>query len=166
MHMYDICTYYFSKLLFISIVFFAIPLPIVDKRSPYADLKDTCFPLALTTILFTVFSVCIVIPKLELQYLTFIIQVVIRSFLYGLSVAVIPIMYVYILFFPFFVVFCYVTVIWYLHLSFNYISLSWPLPFWLLPVKQLLYCCTNVYTCILLSLCTNVYFIECISYFL
>eukprot|EP00057_Strongylocentrotus_purpuratus_P025448 XP_011679922.1 PREDICTED: solute carrier family 43 member 3 [Strongylocentrotus purpuratus] len=65
----------------------------LDKRSPYSDLKDTCFPLALTTILFTVFSVCIVIPKLELQYLTFIIQVVIRSFLYGLSVAVIPIMF-------------------------------------------------------------------------
>ncbi|XP_063971639.1 equilibrative nucleobase transporter 1-like isoform X2 [Lytechinus pictus] len=65
----------------------------LDKRSPYADLKDTCFPLALTTILFTIFSICIVIPKLELQYLTFIIQVVIRSFLYGLSCAAIPIMF-------------------------------------------------------------------------
>lgn len=65
----------------------------LDKRSPYADLRDTIFPLALTTILFTVFSICIVIPKLELQYLTFIIQVVIRSFLYGLSVACIPIMF-------------------------------------------------------------------------
>ncbi|XP_071505122.1 equilibrative nucleobase transporter 1-like [Diadema antillarum] len=65
----------------------------VDKRSPYADLQDAIMPLSLTTILFTVFSVCIVIPKLELQYLTFLIQVVIRSFLYGLSVAVIPIMF-------------------------------------------------------------------------
>ncbi|XP_074087604.1 equilibrative nucleobase transporter 1 isoform X1 [Macrotis lagotis] len=48
-----------------------------------ADLHSTYPSLALTSLLCLSFSICASIPSLQLQYLTFILQVISRSFLYG-----------------------------------------------------------------------------------
>ncbi|XP_019637832.1 PREDICTED: solute carrier family 43 member 3-like isoform X1 [Branchiostoma belcheri] len=47
------------------------------------DLRSCVVAFSLTTFLGVLFSVCVVIPVLPIQYLSFILQVVLRSFLYG-----------------------------------------------------------------------------------
>uniref|UniRef100_A0A3P9KWM2 Solute carrier family 43 member 3a n=1 Tax=Oryzias latipes TaxID=8090 RepID=A0A3P9KWM2_ORYLA len=56
-----------------------------------ADLRSSCLSLFLTSLQSLVFSVCVSIPILPLQYLTFILQVLNRSFLYGGNAAFISI---------------------------------------------------------------------------
>uniref|UniRef100_H2L9T5 Solute carrier family 43 member 3a n=1 Tax=Oryzias latipes TaxID=8090 RepID=H2L9T5_ORYLA len=56
-----------------------------------ADLRSSCLSLFLTSLQSLVFSVCVSIPVLPLQYLTFILQVLNRSFLYGGNAAFISI---------------------------------------------------------------------------
>ncbi|XP_049441719.1 equilibrative nucleobase transporter 1-like isoform X2 [Epinephelus fuscoguttatus] len=53
------------------------------KTEQEADLQASVLSLFLTALLCVVFSVCATIPYLPLQYLTFILQVINRSFLYG-----------------------------------------------------------------------------------
>lgn len=59
---------------------------ILKKKAKYPDLvplKAVSFSALATTFLGTLFSVIIVIPSLPLQYVSFILQVIFRSFLYG-----------------------------------------------------------------------------------
>uniref|UniRef100_A0A3P9JCI7 Solute carrier family 43 member 3a n=1 Tax=Oryzias latipes TaxID=8090 RepID=A0A3P9JCI7_ORYLA len=56
-----------------------------------ADLRSSCLSLFLTSLQSLVFSMCVSIPVLPLQYLTFILQVLNRSFLYGGNAAFISI---------------------------------------------------------------------------
>uniref|UniRef100_A0AAQ6AL09 Solute carrier family 43 member 3a n=1 Tax=Amphiprion ocellaris TaxID=80972 RepID=A0AAQ6AL09_AMPOC len=56
-----------------------------------ADLRSSCLSLFLTSLQCLLFSVCASIPVLPLQYLTFILQVLNRSFLYGGNAAFISI---------------------------------------------------------------------------
>nr|XP_015827368.2 solute carrier family 43 member 3a [Nothobranchius furzeri] len=56
-----------------------------------ADLRSSCLSLFLTSFQCLLFSVCASIPILPLQYLTFILQVLNRSFLYGGNAAFISI---------------------------------------------------------------------------
>ncbi|KAM4621771.1 solute carrier family 43 member 3b isoform 1-T2 [Polymixia lowei] len=56
-----------------------------------ADLRSSVLSLALTALQCVLFSVCTSIPLLPLQYLTFILQVLNRSFLYGGNAAFISI---------------------------------------------------------------------------
>ncbi|XP_073676900.1 solute carrier family 43 member 3b [Garra rufa] len=56
-----------------------------------ADLKATILSLSLTALQCVLFSVCAATPILPLQYLTFILQVLNRSFLYGGNAAFISV---------------------------------------------------------------------------
>ncbi|XP_017318602.2 solute carrier family 43 member 3a isoform X1 [Ictalurus punctatus] len=56
-----------------------------------ADLRSTVLSLFLTSLQCLIFSVCTTIPVLPLQYVTFILQVLNRSFLYGGNAAFISI---------------------------------------------------------------------------
>lgn len=56
-----------------------------------ADLRAAVLSLAFTALQCVLFSVCATIPSLPLQYLTFILQVLNRSFLYGGNAAFISI---------------------------------------------------------------------------
>ncbi|RVE76341.1 hypothetical protein OJAV_G00009350 [Oryzias javanicus] len=56
-----------------------------------ADLRSSCLSLFLTSLQSLLFSVCASIPVLPLQYLTFVLQVLNRSFLYGGNAAFISI---------------------------------------------------------------------------
>ncbi|XP_035690000.1 solute carrier family 43 member 3-like [Branchiostoma floridae] len=47
------------------------------------DLRSCVVAFSLTTFLGVLFSVCVVIPVLPIQYLSFVLQVILRSFLYG-----------------------------------------------------------------------------------
>ncbi|KAM9314782.1 solute carrier family 43 member 3a [Pholidichthys leucotaenia] len=54
-----------------------------DETEQEVDLRSSCLSLFLTALQCLVFSVCASIPVLPLQYLTFALQVLNRSFLYG-----------------------------------------------------------------------------------
>nr|XP_061786471.1 equilibrative nucleobase transporter 1-like [Nerophis lumbriciformis]XP_061786472.1 equilibrative nucleobase transporter 1-like [Nerophis lumbriciformis]XP_061786473.1 equilibrative nucleobase transporter 1-like [Nerophis lumbriciformis] len=56
-----------------------------------ADLNSAVLSLLLTSVMALVFSVCAAIPILPLQYFTFIVQVLNRSFLYGGNAAFISV---------------------------------------------------------------------------
>eukprot|EP00064_Thunnus_orientalis_P011603 superscaffoldBa00001689_g11634 len=56
-----------------------------------ADLRSSCLSLFLTSLQCLLFSVCASVPVLPLQYLTFVLQVLNRSFLYGGNAAFISI---------------------------------------------------------------------------
>lgn len=56
-----------------------------------ADLQAAILSLFLTALQGLLFSLCATIPVLPLQYLTFILQVVNRSFLYGGNAAFISV---------------------------------------------------------------------------
>ncbi|XP_029950118.1 solute carrier family 43 member 3-like [Salarias fasciatus] len=56
-----------------------------------ADLRSSCLSLVLTSLQCLLFSVCASVPYLPLQYLTFVLQVLNRSFLYGGNAAFISI---------------------------------------------------------------------------
>lgn len=56
-----------------------------------ADLRSSCLSLFLTSLQCLLFSVCASLPFLPLQYLTFLLQVLNRSFLYGGNAAFISI---------------------------------------------------------------------------
>ncbi|TWW59737.1 Solute carrier family 43 member 3 [Takifugu flavidus] len=58
-----------------------------------ADLRSSCLSLFLTSLLGLIFSVCASVPLLPLQYLTFALQVINRSFLYGGHAAFISIVF-------------------------------------------------------------------------
>ncbi|XP_066293149.1 equilibrative nucleobase transporter 1-like isoform X2 [Branchiostoma lanceolatum] len=47
------------------------------------DLRSCVVAFSLTTFLGVLFSICVVIPILPIQYLSFVLQVILRSFLYG-----------------------------------------------------------------------------------
>lgn len=59
-----------------------------------ADLRSSCLSLFLTSLQCLLFSVCASLPVLPLQYLTFALQVLNRSFLYGGNAAFISIAWV------------------------------------------------------------------------
>lgn len=56
-----------------------------------ADLQAAILSLFLTALQCLLFSLCATIPFLPLQYLTFILQVINRSFLYGGNAAFISV---------------------------------------------------------------------------
>lgn len=56
-----------------------------------ADLRSSSLSLFLTALQCLLFSVCASVPLLPLQYLTFVLQVLNRSFLYGGNAAFINI---------------------------------------------------------------------------
>ncbi|XP_072042698.1 equilibrative nucleobase transporter 1-like [Amphiura filiformis] len=62
-------------------------------RGPYADLEDSVTGFVVTTILYILFSIVNLISILEVQYLTFALQVITRTFFYAIAVAIIPIMF-------------------------------------------------------------------------
>nr|XP_039273476.1 solute carrier family 43 member 3-like [Styela clava] len=67
---------------------------ILRKNAKFPDLvplKAVSFSALATTLLGTLFSIVIVIPSLPLQYVSFILQVIFRSFLYGGSMSFIAI---------------------------------------------------------------------------
>lgn len=56
-----------------------------------ADLRASVVSLAVTALQCLLFSVCATVPLLPLQYFTFVLQVINRSFLYGGSAAFISV---------------------------------------------------------------------------
>ncbi|XP_042290326.1 solute carrier family 43 member 3a isoform X1 [Thunnus maccoyii] len=65
--------------------------PCVGETEQEADLRSSCLSLFLTSLQCLLFSVCASVPVLPLQYLTFVLQVLNRSFLYGGNAAFISI---------------------------------------------------------------------------
>ncbi|XP_072042718.1 equilibrative nucleobase transporter 1-like, partial [Amphiura filiformis] len=59
----------------------------LPNRQAYDDVRDNVLGFTVTSSLFILFSICNIIPVLEVQYITFILQVVTRSFLYGILVS-------------------------------------------------------------------------------
>lgn len=65
--------------------------PSAGETEQEADLRSSCLSLFITSLQGLLFSVCASIPFLPLQYLTFVFQVLNRSFLYGGNAAFISI---------------------------------------------------------------------------
>lgn len=68
--------------------------PPVGETEQEADLRSSSLSLFLTSLQCLLFSVCASVPSLPLQYLTFAVQVLNRSFLYGGTAAFISIAWV------------------------------------------------------------------------
>eukprot|EP00057_Strongylocentrotus_purpuratus_P005421 XP_003730938.1 PREDICTED: solute carrier family 43 member 3 [Strongylocentrotus purpuratus] len=62
-------------------------------RGPYAEMRDSCLPLAITTVASIGYSICLLIPNLRLQYLTFIFILVMKSLLFGVGSAVVAVVF-------------------------------------------------------------------------
>lgn len=67
------------------------PFPSAGETEQEADLRSSCLSLLLTSLQGLLFSVCASLPFLQLQYLTFALQVLNRSFLYGGNAAFISV---------------------------------------------------------------------------
>lgn len=67
----------------------------VGESEQEADLRASVLSLFLTALQCVLFSVCASTPYLPLQYLTFVLQVLNRSFLYGGNAAFISVAWVY-----------------------------------------------------------------------
>ena len=63
----------------------------IGENEQEADLKASVLSLFLTALQCLVFSICATIPILPLQYFTFVMQVINRSFLYGGNAAFISV---------------------------------------------------------------------------
>ncbi|XP_041456251.1 solute carrier family 43 member 3-like isoform X1 [Lytechinus variegatus] len=63
------------------------------RRGPYAEMRDSCLPLAITTLASIGYSICLLIPSLQLQYLTFIFILVMKSLLFGVGSAVVAVVF-------------------------------------------------------------------------
>ncbi|XP_071489493.1 equilibrative nucleobase transporter 1-like [Diadema antillarum] len=63
------------------------------ERKAFADLQDSCLPLALTSLASLGYSICLLIPSLELLYLTFVFILITRTFLKGIGPAVVAIIF-------------------------------------------------------------------------
>ncbi|XP_041480664.1 solute carrier family 43 member 3-like [Lytechinus variegatus] len=59
----------------------------------YADMRDSCLPLALATLASIGYSICLLIPSLQLQYLTFVFLLIVPSLLFGIGPAVVGIVF-------------------------------------------------------------------------
>ncbi|XP_022109564.1 solute carrier family 43 member 3-like isoform X2 [Acanthaster planci] len=55
------------------------------ERGPYSDLRDAAIAYATCTSICLVFCICGVLPVLEIQYATFVLSVISRSFVYSLT---------------------------------------------------------------------------------
>ncbi|XP_041029918.1 solute carrier family 43 member 3-like isoform X2 [Carcharodon carcharias] len=55
----------------------------LSRLQHLADMKSTVLSISITTSVSVLFSICATIPVLEVQYLTFVLQVISHSFLYG-----------------------------------------------------------------------------------
>ncbi|XP_071489496.1 equilibrative nucleobase transporter 1-like [Diadema antillarum] len=64
-----------------------------SERKAFADLQDSCLPLALTSLASLGYSICLLIPSLELQYLTFVFFLIMRSLLFGVGSAVVAVIF-------------------------------------------------------------------------
>nr|XP_054768311.1 equilibrative nucleobase transporter 1-like [Lytechinus pictus] len=62
-------------------------------KNQYADIRDSCLPLALATLASIGYSICLLIPSLQLQYLTFILLLIVPSLLFGIGPAVVGIVF-------------------------------------------------------------------------
>ncbi|XP_030848102.1 solute carrier family 43 member 3-like [Strongylocentrotus purpuratus] len=62
-------------------------------KGPYAEMRDSCLPLALTTVASIGYSICLLIPNLQIQYLTFNLILVATSLLYGVGLAVVTVVF-------------------------------------------------------------------------
>eukprot|EP00057_Strongylocentrotus_purpuratus_P028794 XP_011683268.1 PREDICTED: solute carrier family 43 member 3 [Strongylocentrotus purpuratus] len=62
-------------------------------RDPYADMRDSCLPLVITALASIGYSVCVLIPSLQLQYLTFVLLLIVPSLLYGVGPAVVSVVF-------------------------------------------------------------------------
>lgn len=70
---------------------FLSPPPSIGETDKEADLRSSSLSLFLTSLQCLLFSICASSPLLPLQYLTFILQVLNRSFLYGGNAAFVSI---------------------------------------------------------------------------
>ncbi|XP_072164381.1 equilibrative nucleobase transporter 1-like [Diadema setosum] len=64
-----------------------------SERKAFADLQDSCLPVALTSLASLGYSICLLIPSLELQYLTFVFFLIMRSLLFGVGSAVVAVIF-------------------------------------------------------------------------
>ncbi|XP_072049638.1 equilibrative nucleobase transporter 1-like [Amphiura filiformis] len=64
-----------------------------SPRGPYEDLRDSVLAFTLTTLLYVVFSICNVIPVIEVLYVTYFLHIITRGFMYALTAAVLPIFF-------------------------------------------------------------------------
>nr|XP_054767082.1 equilibrative nucleobase transporter 1-like [Lytechinus pictus] len=62
-------------------------------RGPYADMRDSCLPLAITSFASISYTVCLLIPSLQLQYLSFIFILIVGSLLFGVGSAVVAVVF-------------------------------------------------------------------------
>eukprot|EP00057_Strongylocentrotus_purpuratus_P023911 XP_011678385.1 PREDICTED: solute carrier family 43 member 3-like [Strongylocentrotus purpuratus] len=62
-------------------------------RGQFADMRDSCLPLAVTSLSAVGYSVCLLIPSLPLQYLTFVFILLMRSLLFGAGASVTTIIF-------------------------------------------------------------------------
>ncbi|XP_071491378.1 equilibrative nucleobase transporter 1-like [Diadema antillarum] len=58
------------------------------RRNTFAELRTSCLPLALITLLAVGYSICLLVPSLLMQYVTAIFMLFMRSMLYGVGAAV------------------------------------------------------------------------------
>ncbi|XP_006816818.1 equilibrative nucleobase transporter 1-like [Saccoglossus kowalevskii] len=56
-------------------------------RGPNADLQDTVLAFLVTNTICVLFSIGVVIPILQVQYISFVLQVILKTFVYGLNAA-------------------------------------------------------------------------------
>ncbi|XP_071505164.1 equilibrative nucleobase transporter 1-like [Diadema antillarum] len=62
-----------------------------STAGPMADLRNSCLPIALTTCMSLIYTVCMLIPYLPLQPFTFAMLTLCRSTLYCVSAGVVPV---------------------------------------------------------------------------
>ena len=67
---------------------------LAGSRDPLRDLKNCRFAFVVTAIIFSLFALCVAIPVLQLQFLSFVLLSVGRCFLYSIVSAFITFTYV------------------------------------------------------------------------
>ncbi|XP_072022699.1 equilibrative nucleobase transporter 1-like [Amphiura filiformis] len=60
------------------------------EKALYQDLKDSILVYVITTAVSVLFSISVILPVIQLQYVSFVLQVVLRAFLYGIASAFLP----------------------------------------------------------------------------
>ena len=74
---------------FISLIFFPL-CAIAGEMDLFEDLKDSQLVWVLTSAISVIFSIFVVIPIEQVQYVSFLFQIAMRSFVYALTGAFVP----------------------------------------------------------------------------
>ncbi|XP_072039334.1 equilibrative nucleobase transporter 1-like [Amphiura filiformis] len=64
-----------------------------SPRGPYEDIRDSGLAFTVTTLSYVVFSISNVIPVIEVLYVTYLLHVITRGFMYALAAAAMPIFF-------------------------------------------------------------------------